>query len=60
MALAVGLSGLLRDVVFGISPTDPAVFVTVPVLLPMAVLAACLVPALKAVRTDPARLLRST
>ncbi len=55
---AAALSRLLRGVLFEISPTDPATFVAVPVLLFAAAFLACAVPALRAARTDPMAVLR--
>ncbi len=55
---AAALSRLLRGVLFEISPTDPATFVAVPVLLLAAAFLACALPALRAARTDPMAVLR--
>jgi len=62
--LAAGLAGAavgawwLRSQLYGIAPWDPlSLTATLPILLAAAV-AACLVPALRAVRTDPAEALR--
>lgn len=62
--LAVGLvaaffaSRLLSTMVFDVSPTDLATYVTVALLLVAAGAAACLIPALRAVRVDPVVVLR--
>ncbi len=55
---ALALSRVLRGVLYEISPTDPATFFSVPVLLLAAAFAACAVPAVRAARTEPMRVLR--
>ena len=62
--LVVGLAGAaggawaLRSQLYGVAPWDPvSLMATLPILL-VAAVAACLVPALRAVRTDPAEALR--
>ncbi len=55
---AVGLSRLLRGILFEVSPTDPATFLAAPVLLLAVALFACVVPAVRAARTDPMTVLR--
>jgi putative ABC transport system permease protein len=54
LALARGLSGLLYDV----RPNDPAVFASAAGVLMAAALAACAVPAIRALRIDPVSILR--
>lgn len=62
---AVGLTGaflftkMLADLLFGVSPVDPATFVVVTVLLAVVGILALLVPALRASRVDPASALRA-
>ncbi|AHG92300.1 permease (plasmid) [Gemmatirosa kalamazoonensis] len=64
LGLAVGLVGaagvarVLRGVLYGISPNDPATFVLVPVALGLVVLVASYVPARRATRLDPSAALR--
>ena len=53
-ALARSLSSLL----FGVRPLDPVTFVSAPVVLALVALMAASAPALHAVRTDPAVVLR--
>ena len=55
---AAALSRVLRGVLYEVSPTDPATFLTVPVLLLAAAFVACAVPAARAARTDPMAVLR--
>ena len=49
----------LRTLLFGVSPSDPAAFIVVPVLLLSVTIAACAIPAWRATRVDPATALRS-
>ena len=61
----VGIGGaaiagrLMGSLLFGVEPLDPAVLVVSPLLLAAVALAACVLPALRAARTDPAVCLRS-
>lgn len=62
--LAVGLAGafllapLLSSLVFEVEPRDPLSFIVVPAVFVSVALAACLVPALRAIRVDPMNTLR--
>jgi ABC-type antimicrobial peptide transport system permease subunit len=58
MVTAVGFARVMRAVLFGISPVDPAAFALGPALVLTVAAAACLVPALRAASTDPATALR--
>jgi predicted permease len=55
---ALVLSRLMRSFLFGVGPNDPLVFVTVPLLLLLACVAASLVPALRASSVNPVEALR--
>ncbi|MBL9169028.1 MAG: ABC transporter permease [Verrucomicrobiales bacterium] len=55
---SVALAGLMRSLVFGVSTHDPLVFVINAALLLLVAGAACLIPALRATRTDPMVALR--
>jgi hypothetical protein len=58
LALAFALSGVMRAMLVGVSPTDPVVFVLAPALLGVVALAASVIPARRAARVDPAAVLR--
>jgi len=58
LAVALPAARLVRSVLYGIQPVDPVSFVAAPLLLLLAALAACLVPAARAARTPPMRALR--
>jgi putative ABC transport system permease protein len=53
------VSRLMAGIVFEIQPTDPAVFLGVPLILALVGLASNAVPAWRAARVDPVRSLRS-
>ena len=58
MALALGLTGLLRGLLFEVAPRDPVTFAAVPLALLAVAAVACLVPARRAARVDPTVVLR--
>jgi putative ABC transport system permease protein len=55
---AVAAGRLLRTLLFGVSPGDPYVMIGIPAGLLAVALVACLVPAQRAARLDPAQILR--
>jgi ABC-type antimicrobial peptide transport system permease subunit len=64
IGMAVGLGGavlltrLMSSLLFGVTATDLATFVTVPLALGAVAVGACLVPARRATRVDPIVALR--
>jgi putative ABC transport system permease protein len=56
---AFGLTQLIASLLFGVHPRDPAVFITVPILLSMVALFAIWWAALRAMRIDPLHVLRA-
>jgi predicted permease len=65
LGVALGLVGawltssVLRDMIYGVRATDPFVYITAAALLSAIGMAACAVPALRAVRVDPIVALRA-
>jgi ABC-type antimicrobial peptide transport system permease subunit len=57
-AVAFPLTRLMKSLLFGVSPLDPLVFITVAVVCVAAALLACLLPARRAAEVDPLILLR--
>ncbi|HKW90167.1 MAG TPA: ABC transporter permease [Candidatus Acidoferrales bacterium] len=55
---SLALTGLLRSLLFRITPTDPVTFMGVAILLATVVLLACYIPARRAMRVDPMVALR--
>ena len=57
-AVALGLTRLMGYLLYKVSPRDPLAFGSAFVVMMVAALAACFLPAWRASRTDPARALR--
>jgi len=57
-AAALGLTRLMGDLLYKVKPRDPLAFGSAFVLMMIASLAACFLPAWRAARTDPMRALR--
>jgi len=59
-AAAVGLTRLMRGMLYGVSPGDPVTLAVVSIAMLVLALAACAGPALAAARVDPQLALRSS
>ena len=59
MGAAFAVTRFMASMLFNVKPSDPATFAAVATLLIVVALAACCVPALRAVRVDPLVALRS-
>jgi ABC-type antimicrobial peptide transport system permease subunit len=55
---ALGLTRLMGSLLYKVSPRDPLAFATAFLVMALASLAACFLPAWRATRTDPVRALR--
>ena len=58
IAVALALTRFLRSLLFSISATDPPTFAAVAALLTIVAMAACYLPARRAMRVDPIQALR--
>lgn len=58
VAGALGLTRVLRSLLYGVSSTDPVIFAAVIAVLAAVALAACCVPAWRAMRVEPMAALR--
>jgi predicted permease len=58
LAAAFGVTRFLTSLLYGVSPTDPIDFATVAALFTVVALAACYIPARRAMRIDPITALR--
>jgi putative ABC transport system permease protein len=58
MGAALAITQILRNLLFGIDPRDPASFAAVALLLALVALLATLIPARRAMRVDPVEALR--
>ncbi len=58
LGAALGLTRLMGDLLYNVSPRDPLTFAAAFVVLLIASLAACFAPAWRATRIDPVRALK--
>lgn len=58
--LALGSVGVLRSLIFGVTPYDATTIVVAVILLSAIATAACVLPALRASKADPTSILRAT
>ena len=58
-ALAAGLGALLRTLLFGVTPAAPGIYAGTAAALVLVAVMACVIPALRAARVDPAVALRN-
>ncbi len=58
IAAALGVGRFFRAVLYGISPKDPATFLIATALMCLVAVAACILPAQRALAIDPTTALR--
>ncbi len=58
LAASFALTRMIQSALYGVTPTDPATFTGVSLLLTIVAIFACLVPIRRAVRVDPTVALR--
>ena len=56
---AIGLSGVVASMLYGVSATDPLTFLFITLLLAAVALSACYIPARRATKVDPVIAIRS-
>jgi putative ABC transport system permease protein len=58
-ALAIGLSALLRTLLYGVTLASPGIYIATAAALVIVAMAACVIPAQRAARVDPSVALRN-
>ena len=58
LAASVALTRMIKNLLFGVSATDPATFTVIALLLTLVALLACFIPAWRATKLDPLSALR--
>ena len=59
LVLSYWATNLIRQLLFGVEPTDPATFIMAALGFGMVALVACLLPAWRAMRVDPVTILQA-
>jgi ABC-type antimicrobial peptide transport system permease subunit len=59
LAAGIGAARLIRNLLYGVKPLDPAVYLAVAILLMLTAAGACLQPAWRASRLNPVEALRT-
>ncbi len=59
LAVAAGVTRVIESLLYGVEPIDPVTFASASLFFVFAALVACLIPALRALRVDPATALHA-
>jgi putative ABC transport system permease protein len=58
LVLSIAVGGLVRALTFGVTPNDPVTMASVSLLLILSAAVACVIPATRIIRLEPASILR--